>query len=280
MIRLSQKSDVEKIIHLWNEAFGDSEDEIRFFLDSRYNPDNTVIYEIDDDIAAVLFLLEGNMSINGSDYPSYYLYAACTLKKYRGRGIMTDLLAYTKEITNSRSKHFICLRPGEKSLFEFYQKHGYKNFFKVKKVTYDFSCINQKTETEICNSSYETDVIRNKAFSGGCFFKWDKQAIDFAFSHNRFYGGNSLITRKGYLLYAILDNVLSVKETTFTNEFDLLDAVSNISHDDIDRINVLFPPWANEKGEIVDYAMITAVNEKSQNIIEEIDNAYLGLTLE
>jgi hypothetical protein len=57
MIRYSDKNDLNGIIRLWHEAFGDSENEIRFFLDSCYIPHNTVVYESDGEIASMLFQL-------------------------------------------------------------------------------------------------------------------------------------------------------------------------------------------------------------------------------
>ena len=45
MIRLSQSKDIPDIIALWSEAFGDSEEDIRFFLDRKYIPENTVVIE-------------------------------------------------------------------------------------------------------------------------------------------------------------------------------------------------------------------------------------------
>ena len=70
MIRLADKSDIKGIISLWNEAFGDSEEDIMFFLNNRFVPENTLVYESDGVIASVLFLLEGDMRIKGRDFSS------------------------------------------------------------------------------------------------------------------------------------------------------------------------------------------------------------------
>ena len=42
IIRLSEKDDIKGIVSLWSEAFGDSEEEIMFFIDNKYIPENTV----------------------------------------------------------------------------------------------------------------------------------------------------------------------------------------------------------------------------------------------
>ena len=106
MIRLSQTKDIPDLITLWNEAFGDSEEDIRFFLDRKYIPENTVVYDDNGKIASVLFLLSGDMRISGKDYPSYYLYAAATLQSHRGKGIMGQMLEYSKNLASILSGRF------------------------------------------------------------------------------------------------------------------------------------------------------------------------------
>lgn len=280
MIRYSNKKDIYGIIQLWNEAFGDCEKEIRFFLDSCYKPQNTVIYEADGEIVSMLFLLEGDMHINGTDYPSYYLYAACTMKKFRGRGIMAQLLDYAKKTAAGRGKSFICLRPGEKSLFDFYEKFGYKSVFKIKRVTANININDLNTASESDSSVCDREFLRNKAFSLLPYFKWDKQFIDFAFLHNKFYGGNSVECCKGYSLYGVRETELLVKETTFTDLKSLVNTLPSKIFSSAKELTVNFSPDVNDEGEILPFAMLLAVNNETEEIIKNIDNAYMGLTLE
>ena len=166
MIRLSDKKDINSIIGLWCECFGDSEEDVRFFLDNCYTPKNTLVYEVNGEIASMLFLLEGDMSVSGVDYPSYYLYAACTSKKHRGKGLMADLLSFAKKVAMERKRSFICLRPGEHSLFKFYEKHGYKTVFYINRAEYkikNLSDIISDNSADICCNREE---LRNSAFSG------------------------------------------------------------------------------------------------------------------
>ena len=72
-------TDKNKIIELWQEAFGDSRGEILYFTDNLKNGKCIGISEVDE-LASMLFLVKCNF---GS-----YIYAACTRKKYRGGGYM------------------------------------------------------------------------------------------------------------------------------------------------------------------------------------------------
>lgn len=279
MIRYSDKDDLSGIIALWNEAFGDTEKEIRFFLDNCYNPLNTLIYEIDGEIASMLFLLEGDMHFRESDYASYYLYAACTLKKFRGRGLMAELLKFANKTAGSRGKHFICLRPGEKSLFEYYKKYGYQTVFTVKESKFSLSETAYEPE-ELTKCKTDVTSLRNDAFKGHNYFKWDKQFVDFAFLHNKYFGGRDFTNCKGYVIYSVISDKIVVKETTFTSVSNIVGYVKDSSFNYARNIDILFPSWIDIRGSIVPYAMMIAVSDEGQRIINLIDNAYLGLTLE
>ena len=281
-IRLSEKNDINGIVSLWNEAFGDGEKEIRFFLNKRYIPENTLIIEENGKIASMLFLLEGDMRVNGLSYPSYYLYAACTAKEFRGRGFMAELLAESNRVAYSRGKDFICLMPGEKSLFDFYKKHGYLTAFSKKILTVN------KAELDFTYKSVQAPVdslqiLRNSVCSAFDYFEWDNPSIEFAFEHNKFYSGTSILTCKGYLLYNKKDGFAHVKEFSFAekNFFDGLNLL--FSQSDCDKAVIHLPcQYDAPIGEydIKPSAMLYPVTDYSRKIAENLKNAYLGLTLD
>lgn len=284
IIRLSEKDDIKGIVSLWHEAFGDSEEEIMFFIDNKYIPENTVIAECDGEIASVLFLLEGEMSIKGIKYPSYYLYAACTSKKFRGRGIMSGLLDEAKKIAFLREYDFICLMPGEKSLFDFYEKHGYKTVFSKKIFTVNYNNILKQNIFKIYKkSNLPCSEIRNQAFAEFDFFRWDEQSTEFAFEHTKLYNGNVFQNCNGYCLYTVDDGVVHVKEFAFTH-LNLLEIAQFIMAENGAEAAVFNLPseYKTEIGkyEIVPSAMMICVNERSAAVFESLKNAYLGLTLD
>lgn len=282
IFRLSNRNDIPGIIKLWNEAFGDSEKEIRFFLDNKYIPENTLIIEENGETASLLFLLDGNMKINGSIYPSYYLYAACTDNRFRGRGFMAYLLKKANETANSRNKDFICLMPGEKSLFDFYEKHGYKTVFNKKVLTIiRKNCNINSLSDNSDNICFEE--LRNNAFSRFDYFEWDNSSIEFASAHNKMYHGATLSMCNGYVLYSVNNDVCTVKEFAFTEEdFDYgLQILLNSVNCEIIKIN-LPSQYKTEIGEteICPSAMIYPLNPTAENVADSLKNAYLGLTLD
>lgn len=283
MVRLSNRNDINGIIGLWEEAFGDSEKDIMFFLNAHYKPYNTVVYEYDGVIASVLFFFEGDMHIKGIDYPSYYLYAACTLKKYRGRGIMAEMLVFAKSLASERNKFFITLKPAEDSLYSFYSKFGYLSVFKKKIIKLSTTNQCQKCNDTIINSIECHSQIRDKNFLQTDYFKWDNYSLDFAFKHHEYYGGLSITDRKGYMLYNIEKEYLFVKENTFSPDYFLFYvnsiAIKNGVNCIIAELPCNFEIECN-KTEIINSGMLLPLCDKAEEIINSVDNAYLALTLD
>lgn len=282
MIRTATKDDIKGIIVLWNEAFGDSEDDIRFFLDNRFEPKNTLVNYIDNEVVSMLFLLEGDMVIDGESYPSYYLYAACTAKKCRGRGLMAELLNEAKSLAAERNKYFICLMPGEKSLFDFYARFGYKAVFSRKILKVELSDLPEIENP--CNELNFSDYSgkRRNAFSKFNRFEWDNMSIDFACKHHLLYGGKELNSCNGYLLYGENESAIYVKEFAFAEEIGSVLANLLIQTKSKKAIINLPSDYQTAFGqyEIIDSAMAVSVKPEFDSIISGLKNAYLGLTLD
>ena len=282
IIRLAQNDDISGIVSLWNEAFGDSFDEIMFFINNKFVAENTLVAVENDEIASVLFLLDGKMQIKCVDYPSYYLYAACTLKKYRGRGYMALMLEDAKNLAFSRHIDFICLMPGEKSLFDFYSKFGYKSVFSKKVLKINTESVVEAESLHSCDV-YNTEKLRNNAFEKYDYFKWDSDSIKFAFSHNKMYHGKQFCDCNGYFLYSTNSGVMSVKEFAFTDIKSFEKAVKIAQNNNCSKIIINLPfGFTTEIGnyEIVPSAMMLNVSERSESLSDGLQNAYLGLTLD
>lgn len=284
MIRLSVKSDYNGLITLWKEAFGDCEEAIRMFLDSRYIADNTVVAEENGRIVSMLFLLEGKLRIKGKLYSSYYLYAAATAKSERGRGIMSELLAFAKQTAFDRGVDFICLKPAEESLYGYYSRFGYKAVFATKTVTIKCSD-NRDSDTHISLTESQIDLekARNSSFSETDAFLWDNSAIDYAIKQHQYYGGELLKSCKGYCLYSADDAKCSVNEFSFTSDC-MNRIVSFLSFNNtFSEITVDLPIDYDCLGydeTVRDNGMALAVTESAESVIDNLKNAYLNLTLD
>lgn len=284
MIRFATNNDIGGIIALWQEAFGDSPEEIKFFLDNKFKPENTLVIEECGAIASMLFLLDGKICISGNDYEAYYLYAACTAQKYRGRGMMSDLLKFAEKTAFERNVHFICLLPAEKSLFDYYSRFGYLPVFSKKILNMKCGEITDKTEAEFAFSgTSDFESLRSIAFEGVDKFKWSNDAILFAVSHTELYGGYCFVTDKGYALYSINDSKIYVKEFAFTQD-KIVDFAGFLSKKHQVNEIIFILPYQFECNfgsvEIQKSGMMLPINSEAKVLIKNVENAYLGLTLD
>ncbi len=106
----------EAIISLWQEAFGDTKEEIEFFIDNVNNAECLNISD-GDELLAMLYFVE--CYINGRE--GRYIYAACTAERHRNEGLMTALLHNAEK----HCSNYICLIPATESLADFYIKRGF-----------------------------------------------------------------------------------------------------------------------------------------------------------
>lgn len=114
----------DDIIYLWNEAFGDSSDEISDFL-SVADDDGILTFSENGRVVSQLFLLKGSLVCGDNSASAYYLYAAATLASHRGRGIMSELIGRAVEKAKAENVGYILLFPAEEGLYGFYEKFGF-----------------------------------------------------------------------------------------------------------------------------------------------------------
>ncbi len=280
MIRLSLKSDYDGLISLWKEAFGDGEEAIRMFLDSRYKPENTVVAEEDGEIVSMLFLLEGKFIIKGIIYSSYYLYAAATAKSKQNRGLMAKLLAYAENLASSRNIDFICLKPANEGLYGYYNRFGYKTVFTAKIIRSDLS----ESKTVVLNKETpDWKNVRKEVFDNSDRFEWDDSAIKFAVKQHLYYGGKVISDCNGYCLYTVEDRKCVVKEFCFTGNYINITSAYLHSKYALDEIYFELPSdfeCSSNKFEMKNNGMALAVSDSAKSVIDSVENAYLNLTLD
>lgn len=279
MIRLSKQEDREGLINLWQEAFGDSRESVEIFLDSRYNAQNTFVCDENNKITSMLFLLEGKVKTNNATLNAYYLYAAATLKEFRGKGIMGQMLEAAKELARSRGVDLICLKPAEESLYGYYSRYGYKTVFKTKKAVFN-------VPFNACSLSAsgvpDAFTAREVAFGDIDRFIWDKDAITFAVEQHKYYGGKVYCDCNGYCLYSIDGEICCVKEIAFTH-CKLHQIISEIAClEKISEFRVELPvdyPVDSEHYSVYNNGMALFISSRTE-LLENKTDLYLNLTLD
>ena len=118
---------------LWQEAFGDSEQTLDNFSATGFSPDRRhYLCDGDTPVSALYWF---DCQLQGKKLA--YIYAVATLKSHRGQGLAQRLMAETHEILKEKGYAGAILVPGEKDLFAFYEKLGYRVATKAE----DFSAV-------------------------------------------------------------------------------------------------------------------------------------------
>lgn len=115
------------IISLWREAFGDSEDDIVFFIRNCVNKSVLTLFD-DNELKSMLFLVDTDVCGIGCKY----IYAACTYQQCRGKGYMSMLLDYAvKQYSN------VLLIPADEELVKYYRKRNFKKIICIDDIKFD-----------------------------------------------------------------------------------------------------------------------------------------------
>lgn len=81
------KRDAAQITELWTEAFGDSAEEVQFYIENRMTDQNMLVIREDGKIVSMASFLPAEYRIGGDYVKAYYVYAVATLQAYPEQGI-------------------------------------------------------------------------------------------------------------------------------------------------------------------------------------------------
>lgn len=116
----------EQHVALWRQAFGDSREDVLFFLENARHMTCLSLYE--DELCSMLFLVD--CKIGNKDYK--YIYAACTDKECRGNRYMSMLLNYAQANYSN-----IVLIPADDSLVHYYSKRNFNHKVDINNILFN-----------------------------------------------------------------------------------------------------------------------------------------------
>ena len=125
--RPEQASDLKTI---WLRSFpGDTGEDVDAFFSALFRPEECLVYLAEGRPVSMTFALPAVFRAQGESVPVQYIYAASTLPEWRGRGIFGRLLEFACGQGARQGMAASFLRPGEKSLFDYYRRFDYRPFF-------------------------------------------------------------------------------------------------------------------------------------------------------
>ena len=262
----AKKGDTEKLKNLWLSSFEDKEEAVSFFLNNY--PYKALVCKDGEKIVSALYLL--SCKLDKKDV--YYVYGASTDINYRKQGIMGKLLYMAEEVAKENGIYAIALLPQNESLVAFYEKYGYKQFFKAR------SFAVEKTEIYCSFNEEKTDIecIRNEKLPKNSIV-WGKNHFDYIDDFYRFYNGAAVKVKNGYAIVSYSNEKICEVTEFFTDEKNFEELFSAVSKK-FPSDTYVFTTSENmfkDKGTVSYKGMIKFLDDN-----EEIQGGYLGAALE
>jgi len=264
----AEKNDLKQLEDLWLASFNDKKEAVDFFLNS-YNSYKALVCKDEERIVSALYLIPAKLD----NKDVYYIYGASTDKNYRKRGIMGKLLSLSEKIAKENGIYAITLLPQTKNLVAFYEKYGYKEYFKCR----TFS-LPRKNDVSFIEADADINSIRN-SFLPKCSLVWNDEHFEYIKDFYRFYNGGVIETKNSYAIISYCDKENCEITEVFSRQEDFDELFSAICSM-FNSKNYIFSTSENlflSLGETEYKGMIKFIDEGND---DKLVGGYLGAALE
>ena len=171
MVDFARREDADILKSMWQRIFEDDEDTLDFFFDNVFIPENTLVWRDQNRPEAMLYMIW-----NKED--GVYLYALATEEKYRGLGIMSELIKKALDILTKKGAEYVFLIPASDSLFSYYKKYGFSKTIDVTsaKIT------SGRESGDICLKDMDREALMQLVkmeWERECRPKWDEAVMEY-----------------------------------------------------------------------------------------------------
>ena len=150
------KIQIPQLKALWQQAFGDTDDEINAFFKTGFSENRCLCVTLNGQVAAALYWFDCTLW----EKKIAYLYAIATEENFRGQGIASRLITHTHKHLEHNGYAGAVLVPCEKSLFGFYERLGYTAFGTIR----EFTCQKADDPTSLCKIDAHTYGALRKGY--------------------------------------------------------------------------------------------------------------------
>lgn len=262
-LRKAKKNDIPKLKELWQICFGDRMRYIDVFFQYMFKEENTLIAEIENRVAGVVYVLERSLH----DKKFLYGYAIGVFPEFRGNNICETMLDRIKSEIKDTDVIF-GLHPANDKLAKFYKRIGLNEMYSLKLVDgSDFSSTESYTFCDVTDDEFFE--MRNATFKNSV--DWDKNALSYILKNGETVKKTDICGYQRYFVLAKYDDTVFVKETT-ANSDEIKKVCKSLKKQFCaDKIKFLLPNDIDLQGEIV--PVIYGFSEKN-------DNVYMNLFLD
>ena len=261
--RKAEAGDVPRLEEIWLGCFEEKTEAVKLFFERNKGELHSYAAEENGTIIAAVHLID--CMLDGSK--AHYLCGAATLPRFRGRGVMSALIAFALDDAKKRGDCFSVLLPANEGLYRFYAGLGYTEGCCVRTLTLD--CGDSDAEAF---GKPDTAALQ-KACLYESFLLWSRDHIQFARDYYGCYGTKVLESSEVFALYEQDGDFAEVIYAVFTR----LDALKALLHRKGVRRFTLPGGGGNplfEQAKSQKYGMIRPLDGA-----EAPQGVYIGLTL-
>lgn len=269
----------QSIVALWSDCFGDDAEYVSFFLDNC--PHICIGTFSEGKLVSMLFLLDGFID----KYKVKYIYAACTDKEYRGRGLMAQLINFSEKFCIEKDFDGLFLVPAEETLYGYYKKFGFISCFEKSEFILNKSQCDRKIEFKETGAE-EASEIRQRLLNKNSFYFEDKTNL-YAIREHLYCGGDILYSKNNdneTLCFVCKDNdKIFITEFLAKNPVKKFKISSIFEKYHIENIYIHAPIVYNNTNIGVfrtKCGMCLPVNPDFQHFISDSKQLYAGLYLD
>lgn len=229
-ISFAEQKDREDLINLWHEVFEDSVEYIENFLNYNFENNFVIVAKQGEKLVSAYYLIKTRFE----NTDSFYLYAAATLPRYRKFGIMGKLINFGIDFAKKTNVRYIILSPANESLYNYYQKFGFKTVFYINRYKLDSNIFDIRSISQTAIDSEKILFIREKYLKDIPHLTFDKKLIDYLISEAKFSENQLKSFNNSYIYFDENNDYIHIKEYfpfnfIFTKNKDIiLDLPENI----------------------------------------------------
>ena len=223
-IRYATKKDKDSIREIWDYCFNDSPKFTDYYFNNRYDMENTIVVDEDNDIVSSLQLNQYKIKLNNKYYDTSYVVGVSTLPHVRGKGYMKNIMEFMLRELYNKGQLISILMPID---YRLYRKYGYEHCYDQIEYNIDIDSLksfkSNGTMKKATSMDLDDFVEIHNSFSDNINgnIKRDKLYYENLFEEVKSEDGYLYIHEDkevdGYIIYFINDDNIFVRELFYKN---------------------------------------------------------------
>ncbi|SHJ76104.1 GNAT family N-acetyltransferase [Tepidibacter formicigenes] len=224
-VRFAKDEDLKEIKEMWKYCFDDTQGFFNYYFENKYNKENTLVVEIDNNIISSLQLNQYKIVLNNKPYDTSYVVGVSTFPDARGKGAMKIIMKSALNELYKKNQIVSILMPIDYRLYRYF---GYEHCCDQIEYNMDIEILKDfKINGNLKKASLEDipgliDVYKSFLKDKNGYILRDENYFENLFKEINSEDGYIYIHENeegpdGYIIYFKMDKTLFVREIAYKN---------------------------------------------------------------